>query len=100
MYDETEKDATRVKFLLEGNKYLPLMSSKSESGAKMLQNRALIDLIFLKLALKFEERTRRANKVGQLDTQRKSAESRIKNYSLIVKNIKEKDSQLMQKHSL
>jgi hypothetical protein len=66
----------------------------------MLQYRALIDLFCLKLALKFEERTRRGKKVGQLDKQKKEAESRIKNYSMIVKNIKEKDNILMQKHKL
>ena len=38
--------------------------------------------------------------MGKLDKQRKEAESRIKNYLLIVKNIKEKDNQLMQKLNL
>ena len=66
----------------------------------MLQNRALIDLFCLKLALKFEERTRRGKTVGPLEKQKKEADSRIKNYSMIVKNIKDKDNKLMQKHSL
>lgn len=84
-----------MRFLLEANKYLALLSSDNVPSAKMLQNRVLIDMYFLKLALKFEERTRRGKKISQLDKYRKDAESKIKNYAMTAKNIKEKDNQLM-----